>query len=199
MQTKKRGPAVCLAVHADLLSTAIGSVTREALAQSGRCVANASVGAGGNVLVLTSRGREELVNMEDRRARRDFTSAVTASGTPVSAQVSGDDVGHEVHLIETVNGRDTLVRGEAILDVVLIVQGVETLGSVEIDVRRIAQGHFKVQHGEYIGLVQAVENVSHLSSIVVANLARNIAVVLSAQSGIIGNVSHVDVARSIAK
>ncbi len=81
-----------------LLRARVRGISREALAGTSRGVADSTVRALGNILVGTLNGGEELVyskigNIISRGTSRVSESAVSS---PVSGQISGDDMSHVV-------------------------------------------------------------------------------------------------------
>mmetsp|Transcript_29562 Transcript_29562/g.49906 ORF Transcript_29562/g.49906 Transcript_29562/m.49906 type:complete len:241 (-) Transcript_29562:1487-2209(-) len=115
---------------------------------------------------------------------------VSNTHRPVGGDIGIDKVGLVVQFVLLVDFASFDGR-ESVSDGVLVVAGVKALGSVQVDVRRVVVGVLPVDHGEHIGLVEAVVQVCLLTGIVVAVLARDVAI-----ERIGGVVSH-DIVRDV--
>jgi len=146
----------------------VRGVAREALAGTTVSIADTAVRALGDIGVVRGSGREELVHVEVRSAHSHGLVPSNAHGdTPVGGDVGGDHVSHIVHLLVGIVG----VEGpESVPDIPLIGTSVQSLGSVQVDVRRVDRGHLPVQHSEHVRLVQAVEDVLKLVGIIITHL-----------------------------
>mmetsp|Transcript_14828 Transcript_14828/g.32452 ORF Transcript_14828/g.32452 Transcript_14828/m.32452 type:complete len:703 (+) Transcript_14828:240-2348(+) len=207
---------VSLDSQGGLCGAAVRCVAGKALAHTRVGVADASVGAGGHVLVGGLHGGEELVHVEHGLAVGVVdvgTLEVAHRGGPVGGQVCVDEVrlvvqdllaAHRVRarLAPAPRHRDRTGiddvgdGGEAVTDGVLVLASVQALCGVHVDVSGVVLGHLPVDQREHVGLVQAVVDEAQLGGVVVAHLAGDVTVELGGlveALQVVGDVGHVHV------
>mmetsp|Transcript_25994 Transcript_25994/g.38495 ORF Transcript_25994/g.38495 Transcript_25994/m.38495 type:complete len:231 (+) Transcript_25994:77-769(+) len=175
---------------AGLSLACITSVAREALTQPLVSVADSSIGALSDVLIVACLVREELVDVKVQRVV--WLDGIISS--PVGGKVCLDDV-------STKSLMDVLGKsGEGICRVGLVLLCPDLLNSVKVNVRRVAGEVVKSKEGNDIRLVQAVVNVLKLVTVVIIDLARNITIERYPTLMVLpGCVSHDNFLRSESK